>query len=252
MLSLLSDTYRGKTQGLRIGGAACDIKDAAFDVITPSTDGTGVLQIRSATGTMSPFVTFDSSQGEAEFNVGTRFDNGLYTGVIYPRVSGGEIDSLATAVNRKSTYSLIRYQAMQNFSVNGTSFITGTPFPASLASSVSTYTNFDTPFNPTLFGWSESVAFTESSTYTVSVAISATSSNHPVQARLAMIDPSNGNGADFLATMTIPTGTAGDGSLTGTVNIAAPFTHIGVVFYSPQGATTLNNFNMNVTFNRLN
>jgi hypothetical protein len=251
MLSLLSDTYRGKTQGLRIGAAECDITNGRFTTIKPPEVG-GIISINSASGTGSPFVTFDSSQGDVEFDVGTKFLSGVYTDIIYPQTSGGEIDSLATAINRKSTYSMMQYQGLQNFQVNGTSFLGGTNFPASLSTASPIYSNFLDPFNPTIFGWSEGTAFSEASIYNVTVSISATSSNHPVTARLAMTNPANGDLSDFLADTIIPTGTSGNGTISGVVPVIAPFTHISLVFYSPQGATTLNNLNMNVTFNRLN
>ena len=250
MLSLLSDEYRGKTQGLRIGALSSDIKEMKSEIIEPPTNGTNTLTIRDQT--QRDFIVLNGAQDEVDFKFGAKFTQGLYAGTIYPLVGGGEINSLATYINERNTYEFLKHTGLQNFTVPSTTFAAAPPFPASFAPPSETHSNFTLPFNSSTVGWSQAISFSTPSVYQVTASFVADNSNHPVIVALCTVDPGSGNKIDLVTRAEIDNGTAKFASFSGVLNLTGTHSVIGLVFYSPGGNTTLNNFDFNITFRRLN
>ena len=176
MLSLLSNEYRGKTQGLRIGALSSDIKEMKSEIIEPTADGTNTITIRDQA--QRDFMIVDGSQDEIDFKFGAKFNNGIYTNTVYPNTGGGEIQSLATYINHQNTFEFLKYTNAANLTVSATTFAAANTFSASLSPVTNTFTNFTIPFNPTIYGWSQAVSFTTQSVYQVTVSIQGNNSNH--------------------------------------------------------------------------
>jgi hypothetical protein len=249
MLSLLSDEYRGKTQGLRIGALSSDIKEMKSEIIEPTADGTNTITFRDQA--QRDFIILNGPQDEIDFKYGTKFSNGIYTETIYPLHGGGEIDSLGTSLNLLNTFETQKNTGLANLTVAATTFAAASPFAASLAVPQTTLGNFLIPFNNTLGGWQPAVAFTNLQSYRVTVSILGNNSNHPITVALCTVRLSDLAKTDFLARAEMETGIGRSVTLTGVVDLTQDFNVIGLAFYSPNGSTTLNPFDMNITFERI-
>ena len=213
MLSLLSDEYRGKTQGLRIGAAIVDSTDIKANEVKAS------------------IVTTDA---------------------IYPETTYGEINLWAGALNRQNTYFHYEYGTL-TFQVLATNNNVGTSLSLDPTVQPKSFnqTNFLQPWTEGPYGFTESFAFTEPSLYNVSLAIKGTNSAQPVTMTLVSTDPSNGQHNTKLVDTVLGVGNT-VASCSGTWKTYLNTTVLGVTFFSATGATTVSNAVITITVHRIN
>ena len=213
MLSLLSDEYRGKTQGLRIGAAMVDSTDIKASEVKASV---------------------------------------IVTDAIYPETTYGEINLWAGALNRQNTYFHYEYGTF-TFQVLATNINVGTSLSFDPTSQPKTFnqTNFLQPWAESQYGFTESFAFTEPSLYNVNLAIKGSNTTHPVTMTLVSTDPTNGQHSTKLVDTVLEVGNT-VASCSGTWKPYANTTVLGITFFSATGATTVSNFKIDITVHRIN
>ena len=219
MLSLLSDEYRGKIQGLRIGAASCDITDAKTDALT-------------ATQVTSTQVT---------------------TGLISPPVVGGDINLSAGAINRRNTYFSYQYAGVSRFiSTFMTDIGSSLAWNPTTETKTINQTNFTLPWVESSLGYTEPILFSEPSIYTVTISIQATNSAYPVTFTLVGVDPSNNQYSTKIASNTLPVGFH-TMSFTGTWRRFGTASVLSFAMFSPTGGQTdLTGMAIDITANRIN
>ena len=272
MLSLLSDEYRGKIQGLRIGAASCDITDAKVGTLSSAgaeleikSDlkvsepnqlivdtirvGETTNQLAVKDNNQNTVVLLNPANNSINFTGAVECQGGLYTNSLYPLTGGGTIQSLAAAINRFNTFQYYEYRNQQNFTITGTTYGSGLNFPASLTPPTFTSSNFNIAWATSLDGWVPPIAFTQDSVYQITFSTLTDNSNHPVNVELSGVVSQST--ASMLTRCTIPSGNGVYATFSGTWRWT-PTETLALRFYSPQGITTLNNFNFHLTINRIN
>ena len=250
MLSLLSDEYRGKTQGLRIGANIVESTDIKTSTIQPST-GTNLLSIQDQK--QRDFITVDGSQDEVNFPFAGKFESGLKTNSIYAETGGsGEIQSFGKSLNLLNTYQFYEYRSIPDIGAPFGTFAAATPLPASsLPTPTLEKSNFQFPFTTNNGGWLSGVAFDQNPVYQVTFSITGNNSNHPAVIALASYDVVTNTKKDYIARGIMDSGIGRSASVTGTWVYESTFPTIGFVIYSPQGGTAISASEINVTFTRL-
>jgi hypothetical protein len=198
-------------------------------------------------------VTINPSSGFVDFKYSGRFNNDIYTNIIQPKIPTDELAINHVCINKLNTYYLAAYRNLNGFQVNGTTFETGTEFPASLTSSTFIKTNFIDLFDFSLYGWSAVQLFSQDSVYQVSFNITADNTNHDVYIELSShtkIAPHSNTSQ--LARCIIVNGSKKSAGFSGLWHYTTSQPVIALTFYSPQGSTTLNNMNFNIGLLRLN
>ena len=250
MLSLLSDEYRGKTQGLRIGATSVDSTDVKTSTLQPST-GTNTLSIQDQT--QRDFIVVDGSQDEVKFPFNAKFESGLTTNSIYAESGGsGEITSLAKSLNLLNTFQYYEYRAIPDIGAPFGTFSAATPLVAAALPTPSVEkSNFQFPFTTNNGGWLGGVAFDQNPVYQVTFSITGNNSNHPAVIALASYDVVTNTKKDYIARGIMESGIDRSASVTGTWVFESTFPTIAFVIFAPQGGTTISGSEINVTFTRL-